>query len=103
AVDIARGHRAGVFLAPLGDRRRLARALVRAPRALAVSGGEAGVAALHHERDAARGRIVVVALVEVAEGVHRLLVAVAVVVPDDLHVRAVGIHPRGKAADPDAA
>ena len=101
AIDIAGGHGAGVFLPPLGGGGVLAGALVGSPRALAVGGGETGVAAFNDFRDAARGRVVVVGLEHVAEGGERLFVGVAVVVADDAGVRAVGIHPDGETSDPD--
>ena len=51
------------------------------------------------QRDAACRRIVVVVLEDVAERGDRLLVAVAVVVSDDLGVGAIGIHPHREPAD----
>ena len=68
AIHIAGGHGAGVFLPPLSGGSVLAGALVGFPCALAVGGGESGVAALDDFRDAARRRIVVVGLEHVAEG-----------------------------------
>ena len=102
-VDIAGGHGARIFLTPFGGRSILAGTFVGAPGALSVGRGEAGVAAFEHSRDAAGGRVVVVALEDVTEGGHGLLVAVAEVVPEDGHVRAIGIHAGEKAADPDVA
>ena len=92
AIDVAGRHGAGIFLAPLRRRHVLSRTFVRAPRAFAIGGGKARVAAFQNGRHAAGGRIVVVALKQVAKRVDRLLEAVAIVVPDDLNVRAVGIH-----------
>ena len=83
--------------------RVLAGTAVSTPRAFAVSRGEAGVAAFHDRSDAAGGRIVVVALVEIAEGIDGLFVAVAVVVADDDGVGAVRVHAHGGAADPHLA
>ena len=68
---------------------------------MAIGGSEAGVAAFHDEGHATGGRIVVVALVHVAERVDRLLEAVAVIIADDAGVRAVTVHPHREAADPD--
>ena len=103
AIDIARGHRAGVFLTPLRRRCVLAGALVRTPTAFAIGAGESGIAALQHMTHAAGWRVIIVALEKIAEAGERLLVAVAVVVPDDVHVRAIGIHAHAEAADPHMA
>ena len=103
AIDIAGRHGAGVFLTPLGRWCVLAGALVRTPTAFAIGAGESGVAALQHVAHAAGRRVVVVALKKIAVAGERLLVAVAVVVPDDVHVRAIGVHAHAEAADPHMA
>ena len=103
AIDVACRHGAGVVLTPFGDRGLLARTLVGTPGALTVGGRKTGVAAFHDQGDAAGGRIVVVALIHVAERVDGLLVAVTVVVTDDAGVRAVAVHAHGETADPDVA
>ena len=92
AVHVARRHHAGVVLAPLRGRNRLAGPAVRLPGALAVVRREPEVGVLHHPAHAACRRIVVVVLEDVAQRGHGLLVAVAVVVADDLRGGAVGIH-----------
>ena len=103
AVDVARRRHARIVLAPLRGRRRLARPAIGLPGALAVVRREAEVGVLHHPADAAGRRIVVVVLEDVAERGDRLLVAVAVVVADDLGVGAVRVHADGEAADVDVA
>ena len=101
AVHVADRRHAGVILTPLRHGNRLTRPAVRLPAPLAVVRREAEVGVLHHPADAARRRVVIVVLENVAERRHRLLVAVAVVVSDDLDVRAVGIHAGGETADVD--
>ena len=101
AVDVAHRRHPRILLAPLRHRRRLAGTAIGLPRPLAVVRREAEVRVLHHPADAARRRIVVVVLEDVAERRDRLLVAVAVVVADDLGLGAVGIHPDREAADVD--
>ena len=101
AVDVARRRHAGIVLPPLRHRNRLAGPAIGLPGPLAVVRGEAEVRVLHHPAHAARRRIVVVVLEDVAERSDRLFVAVAVVVSDDLRIRAVRIHPRGESADVD--
>src|SRR5690606_25606304 len=84
AVDVPGGGDAGILLPPFGDGGGLAGALVDPPAALPVVRAESEIGILHHPRDAAGGRIVVVVLENVTEGGDGLLVGVAVVVPDDL-------------------
>ena len=103
AIDITRGHGAGVFLTPFSGRSVLTGALVSIPRALAIGRGEAGIATFDDFGNAAGWWIVVIGLEHVAKRIHRLLVGVAVVVANDASVRAIGIHAHGKSSDPDVA
>ena len=84
AVDVARWCRCRGRPAAIRPSAPPAGPTVGLPRPLAIVGGEAEVGVLHHPAHAARGRVVVVALEDVAERRDRLLVAVAEVVPDDL-------------------
>ncbi len=98
AVDVAGRRHARIVLAPFGDGNRLPGPPVHLPRPLAIDRRKPEVRVLHHPAHAAGRRVVVVVLEHVAERGHRLLVGVAIVVADDLDIRAVRVHPRGEPA-----
>ena len=102
-VDIPRRHRARIFLTPLGHRRALARTPISTPGALAIQRAETRIAILHQESRAARRRIIVVVLEDIAVGGDRLLVAVTEIVADNVNARSIGIHAGSEAPDPHMA
>ena len=79
AVDVPGRRHAGIVLAPLRYRNRLAGPAVRLPAPLAIVRREAEVGIFHHPGDAGSRRVVVVVLEHVAQRGDRLLVAVAIV------------------------
>ncbi len=99
AINVTGRGRAGILLPPLRGRGVLTGPAIRAPTALAVERAEAHVRVLHQPRRPARRRIVVVGVEDIAKGGHRLFVAVAEVVPDDVNTRAIWIHARREAPD----
>ena len=98
AVDVPGRRHAGIVLAPLRYRNRLAGPAVCLPGPLAIVRREAEVGIFHHPGHAGSRRVVVVVLEHVAQRGDRLLVAVAVVRSDDLRVGAVGVHPHREPA-----
>src|SRR5690606_40692042 len=94
AIDIARRNHARILLSPLCGRHRLAGPSVRSPVALTVPREEPEIAVFHEKGRAARGRVVVIVVEDIAETRHRLLVAVAEVMDDGLHASAVRLHAR---------